>query len=690
MRRLYRQGMLLGLWVYTCMGAFFSFSDDVVVSFTPSISVPVGPTIPTENLQLFSVGGGLGLKGTYIPSVAPFLYGRSGVEVGFSPLNKAKGMVTFLYGGGNGGINYNLFPWLLMRLGAGGGMYMALSDFGTVRNPYIEGCVEVDFRLGPALALTVGGRYMHLMVPTGTLYEGFSTSIGISYDLKGSKKGSDVKGDYKVKPVFPLFYSYYDKHPIGEIVVSNRESLPLEKVTIYFYVKQYMDGPRTCGELQILPAGKNERIPLYALFNHSIFRVTEGTKTAGEIIIEYFYVGTPKRVSIPVTVHIYNRNAMTWDDDRKAAAFITAKDPIIQSFSKNVLAILRNEKFPFVSENFRNAFALFQALATYNVNYSVDPQTPYLSFSNTDEAIDYLQFPAQTLAYRAGDCDDLSVLYAALLEAIGIPAALITTPGHIYVAFDSGISPETAEKVFDVQSDIIVIKNKVWVPVEVTLIKEGFVRAWKTGAQEWIAAKQSGKEGLYVVREAWETYEPVGLVEGGGLLAFPSSEQIVESYKKETGRFLNNHLEKRVEYIQKEGEKAYLSAEQIANRIGIMYAQCGLLDKAIEQFKIASQKNRYIPAITNLGNVLYLKGEIQGALQHYEKALALAPASSTALMGIARCLYVLGDTTRMNEVIAQLKNIAPSATLPSEIAIATVPKIRASEFSMLEDQLWDE
>ena len=32
----------------------------------------------------------------------------------------------------------------------------------------------------------------------------------------------------------------------------------------------------------------------------------------------------------------------------------------------------------------------------------------------------------QTLEYRAGDCDDLSILYSALLESVGVETAFIT------------------------------------------------------------------------------------------------------------------------------------------------------------------------------------------------------------------------------------------------------------------------
>ena len=45
-------------------------------------------------------------------------------------------------------------------------------------------------------------------------------------------------------------------------------------------------------------------------------------------------------------------------------------------------------------------------------------------------AVDFLQFPRQTLVYGAGDCDDISILYNSLLESVGIRTAFITIPGH--------------------------------------------------------------------------------------------------------------------------------------------------------------------------------------------------------------------------------------------------------------------
>ena len=78
--------------------------------------------------------------------------------------------------------------------------------------------------------------------------------------------------------------------------------------------------------------------------------------------------------------------------------------------------------------------------------YVIDPSTPYLEYSKTGGAVDFLQFPRHTLDYKAGDCDDLSILFNSLLESIGIKTAFITVPGHIFTAFNINIPPDQASR----------------------------------------------------------------------------------------------------------------------------------------------------------------------------------------------------------------------------------------------------
>ena len=125
-----------------------------------------------------------------------------------------------------------------------------------------------------------------------------------------------------------------------------------------------------------------------------------GTKAAGEIQVEYFYLGQRQFKTFPVTLTIQNRNAMTWDDDRKAGAFVTAKDPLVLGFSKNIAAMVRSDRSQgAISTEFRTALGLFQALGAYGIGYAIDPNTPFTELSTQEQAVDFLQFPSQTLSY---------------------------------------------------------------------------------------------------------------------------------------------------------------------------------------------------------------------------------------------------------------------------------------------------
>ena len=666
-----------------------SQAGDFSLSVAPTFAVPIGPIVDGD-LPLYGIGGGATLRGDFVPGFARFLYGRLSLDFDLLPLNGASSSMTLLAGGGSLGLTFSPSARIALKAGGGGGIYMAMSDLGTVRNPYLEGGAELAVRMGPAFTLSLGGRYLHLTTPTGPLYQGIAAQIGLSYDLAGARKGTEIHLENRINPIFPLFYSYYDKNPAGELSISNKETTPYEKVKVSFYAKQYMDGPRLCADLGTLRGGETKTAPVFALFNDSIFRVTEGTKAAGEVIVEYFYLGKEKKVSFPVTVQVQNRNAMTWDDDRKAAAFVTAKDPLIQAFGKNVASTVRYEGAPPVSEEFRIAFALFQALTTYNLGYAVDPKTPYTALSGKDDAVDFLQFPNQTLAYRAGDCDDISVLYAALLESVGVPAALVTTPGHIYVAFDPGLPPDSAGKLFAAKGELIIRDGRAWVPVEVTLVKDGFVRSWRTGAQEWRDAEAAGKEGFFPIREAWSIYEPVGFVEGGIAVALPPPERLLEGYRKEMARFLDAQVGPRVAAIQAQDKAAGKTADQTANRVGVIYAQFGLLEKAAEQFQTASRRGTYAPAVTNLGNILYLQGDMKSALKQYEKAIALAPASGAALAGAARVFYALDDKEGMDRMVAKLKTVSPELAAKLDLTGGAVTTARASEAISREVGAWDE
>lgn len=661
-------------------------TTETTLSALPSIVFPTGPKLD-DGLAYYSMGYGGSVRGELAPAFAPWLFGRLSFDYEFMPINGSSQAVSFAYGGGDLGLSYSPFSRLALRAAAGGGLYLAAAEAGTVRNPYAEAGGELLIRFTPAVALNVGAKYRYAPVPSDVLYEGVSVQAGLVYDLAGSRKGTNIRLDPAITPVFPLFYSYYDKNPFGAAQVVNRESIPIQNLRLSFYAKQYMDSPRICGELESLAPGAQAELPVYGLFNDAIFRVTEGTKAAGEFTLEYYYLGRKTTRTIPVTLAVQNRNAMTWDDDRKAAAFVTAKDPAVLGFAKNVAATVRAEQAtPAISMEFRTALGIFQTLKIYGIGYAVDPATPFDQFSASDTAVDFLQFPGQTLSYRAGDCDDLTVLYAALLESVGIETALVTVPGHIFLAFNPALSPENAARAFANDTDYAVLDGKVWIPVEVTLVKDGFLRAWSEGSRGLANSVADGTAALYPVRDAWKTYEPVGFAESGALIALPAQESLATAYRTELDRFSRAQVADRVAGLEGLIQKGS-DSDKNANRLGILYAQYGLISEARKQFEFAIRKSGLPQAIINLGNVEYLQGNYAEAKKRYETALRSLPGSSACLVGLARTQQALGDTAGFNMTVAELK-AADSAAVA-----AYFPGGGASRASDTDDrrvELWGE
>jgi len=66
-----------------------------------------------------------------------------------------------------------------------------------------------------------------------------------------------------------------------------------------------------------LQKGEEAEIVFNVLFTDNVLEITEGTKVSSEISIEYSFKGKKYTKKEAVTIRMYDRNAITWDDDIK-------------------------------------------------------------------------------------------------------------------------------------------------------------------------------------------------------------------------------------------------------------------------------------------------------------------------------------------------------------------------------------
>jgi tetratricopeptide (TPR) repeat protein len=652
------------------------------------LSVDPGASWPAWDSGLYGIGGG----GTLSARFGLFGSGfRIGPEVGYAlqPLQDGAGELSlFAFGAGAA---YEIRPtgWLALSPFVQGGYFVGSlpgSAGALGMSAYLGGGLRIDLPLGPAFGVGLEGGYKYYYGLFQAIDFGLvaSLSLGASSGSQArpaapqpekprpqllkataptpSKTATPAAGlelaDLGFSAVFPVLFKYYDDHPIGKVSIKNSTGAPVQSVKVSFFVNQYMDNPKVCATIPSMDPGANETVDLLALFNDNMLGISEGTKVSAKVTVDWLQSGAPVSQETTGTIRIYDRNASMWDDNRKAAAFVTSKDPTILRFSKNVLAMVKGKGSKAVNPNLLTAMAMHEATLLYGLTYVTDPSNSYAATLESKTAVDFLQFPRQTLDYKGGNCSALSILYSALLESVGIETAFITVPGHIFMAVSLGISPDQARKEFSAPDDLILTKDRAWLPIETTERSAGFLQAWQDGAKEWRENLARQQADLYPVHEAWAVYEPVGFASDTENIPLPDGDKLVAAYLEELVHYIDSEIYPQVAKLQADIRSTNNSPKSV-NELGVLYARYGLYDRAEVQFKAALKGGTYAPALVNLGNLAYLGQKFDAALDYYNQAQKVEPANPTVLLAVARVNHALENYGVAKAAYDKLKAAAP-------------------------------
>ncbi len=681
--------------------------SSIVLKIRPAAEIPLA-----YSSTLYTLGGSTIVTTAYQPPLGLPLYVSADLAYSMVDLSMPGANLLHALSLGSGiGVDFHFLRRLALDIWTKGGFYYAFTrteEGGTIGggNPYVWAGGDFSYYLTPSLSLSIGGAYKNYLGKPQSLLSSASVFLGTAYsiNLSGGKdmfaplpaKPSrlDITGVVMVgvetEPIFPVFYQYYDKHPIGRIQLKNIERGSIENLEVSVFIKRYMDSPKIVEVPGEIKRGEEKEIELFALFTDRVLGITEGDTVAAEIKLEYDFKGERKSIERIETVKLHHRNASIWDDDRRAASFVTANDPIVLRFAKNLAGLVRNRENQVIDLHLRTAMAIHQALSLYGISYVVDPNSAYADLVKNRHAVDFLQFPRQTLEYKAGDCDDLSILYCALLEAVSVDTAFITAPGHIYIAFALEMNSETARKTFSEPDNLIFKDDKAWIPLEVTEIDGGFMKAWERGVRGWRENSPSGQSGFYPLSEAWILFKPVGLPGEAEGVSLPALNQVAVVYERELDRFIYLETADRVNRLQSQIAKNKTDSRLI-NRLGVLFARYGQLSQAEEQFRWAISVREYGPSLVNLGNIYFLHSDYQKALQFYNRAYRVMSGNPAVLLSIAKTYYELGKYEEAEKNYSLLKELSPQLAKDfGYLAKTGSESVRAAEAAKQEALLWEE
>ncbi|MFQ5823750.1 MAG: PorV/PorQ family protein [bacterium] len=517
------------------------------------------------------------------------------------------------------------------------------TEFWLIDNLGLRAGFQKDFQSDEGITYSFGGSfkfpklsmqldYAYTIPPTLSATHLFSFSFASS--------PSPVKiTDISLNTLYSSFYKSYATSHIGYVTVRNDYDKELQMT-----LKVSIPGLTESSTQENFKLGPGERKRTFfpAVFSKKIMDISGADTRQANIRIEYKIKNEQKFVDANKKFKLFGRGAITWEDPSKAAAFITKLDRMVELFAREV-----TKDLPYKPEielgNIYKAATLFDALGVVGIKYNEDPVNPFSTIPKTQHSVDRIQYPAELLTSKQGDCDDLTVLYASLLENSGIKTALVSTEDHITLMFDTGIH-ERNWGLLPLGDSLVVVKNKtLWIPVEVTEVGASFAEAWYKGGKNYQEWKDRDDFEVVMIRDVEGLYLSALLDEfqkGIPDLDLPEPEKLKKMVENDALWLHQQRMIYGIENFLAELAKRP-GDDRLRNKLGIILAQLDSIDKAEIEFRnILEHQPENTHARINLGNIDCIFGRFKDAEESYLEATKQVPNEPGLFLNLA-ILYQL-------------------------------------------------
>ncbi|MHB8835176.1 MAG: two-component regulator propeller domain-containing protein [Candidatus Methylomirabilia bacterium] len=426
-------------------------------------------------------------------------------------------------------------------------------------------------------------------------------------------------------PLYASLYQFYAsdpdfaRRPAGQVSIRNRYDREL-RVKVSVFLPDLMDFPTDA--VASVPPGETVRVPLRIELSDRALDLERTESRQLRLTLQYNLAGERKESESTHAVTVIEKHGMVWEEPERVGLYVTHLDEAVERFARDTVRGFRElERGAIVYDNLLRAMELFDALAARGVRYVPDPENAYSGIIPDRAVLDTVRLPRETLRLRTGDCDDLAMLYAALLQNIGIDTAVVDLFDHVLVMFDTGLTKRSiAQLARDPGLLQVDGQGRVWVPVEVTMVGGSFSDAWEAAA----TTLASRRHAVIEIKEAWKKYAP--------LRPRAPAPDIVAPPLAAVRALFTEDLRRQEEALTSPRMRAL--AQRIAgdpqdaaalNALGILLARRGYLGRAAAHFeRVIELLPDFAGGYGNLGNVMYEQGKYPEAVRRYEEGLARA------------------------------------------------------------------
>ena len=412
-----------------------------------------------------------------------------------------------------------------------------------------------------------------------------------------------------------------------------------------------------------LRPGKSVTFSLSPVFKQEVLATNqEDMAVQTQVTVTWNAGGGEQTTTRGGSTTIYRNTALTWDDTRKISSYITPNETTVSGFAARALSSAGSAAPRLaLSRSMLQAMRICDALGAYGITYVQNLDAPFSKALGKAEIIDAVHFPRITLQNRTGDCSDTTALLCSLLESVGIHTAAITTPGHIFCAFDTDEPAENAQYFRNGPLEVIAKNGKVWVPVETTVLSQGFVAAW-TSASELVKKYSSsgtvrvhhgGRDARHLPRPSPAAGNDADRRSGG----VTGGRRVCRITLRPDGFSVHRAAE---DHGHRPGVAVRQAGGEMRVQEGVLHAMFGHLDDAAAAFSaaIAADPTMVSPYV-NLANVKLLGNDGEGALRVVKQGLARNAGSTLLNLLAARISSAAGDPANAALYMARVQKLDP-------------------------------
>lgn len=307
-----------------------------------------------------------------------------------------------------------------------------------------------------------------------------------------------------VEPVFANMPLAFMDRPFMTLVIENESSENIRKSELTLDVPGYFPAP-IGAELESIPALDRVRLQLFAEFTEDLKKISKTKRADAVISIEY----EDKKTQIRYPVTIFDAHTTRWNTGDKLALYIDDEDKTIKTIADEAAAEAARLTDDDQLKKLFTSMVVFDYLSGYGVSYVPDAKRPFIDVYGSNTKVDTVMFPSELLQNKSGDSDDILAAFGSILKAADVDIAYTVIDGRVFAMTDTSIPEELMGKYGFSREQFVIFDENIWLPFDVTAVKEGVLKSWTDGAK--LAPGISEKTELTVLSKALKKYTPVRL-----------------------------------------------------------------------------------------------------------------------------------------------------------------------------------